>query len=190
MKENELKIKIFLYKIISLAIVLPCLANTEPSVNTNFNFSAGTYTYSYSKEVNGAPEVIFGILTDHKYLSRLNSNVVKSEILSETGEPIKRLLKIRQCIFFFCFNLHMVEKVIESKLSIKSFILKDESNFSAGVSSWKLTKTAENKTLVQLEANQTPDFWIPPFIGPAIIKSVLFQELDETFYNLQAIVSR
>ena len=65
----------------------------------------------------------------------------------------------------------------------------DESNFLSGLASWELVKISGNKTLVRLRASQTPAFWIPPFIGPTLIKSVLFKELEETFTNLEILAS-
>jgi hypothetical protein len=179
----------YVRKIILLITIFPCTVYSETPVNSTFVFSEGSYSYQYARELTGSPEKIFQILTDYNNFTQLNSNILESRILSAHKEPIKRLLKIRQCIFFFCFNLQMMEKVIESKFRIDSFIVKDNSNFSAGVASWELIEINENKTLVRLKAVQTPDFWIPPFIGPTIIKSVLFRELDETFTNLQILVS-
>jgi len=175
--------------IIFLAILIPFETYSDASVNTEFDYFEGTYTYQYSQQINGSIEQIFGVLTDYAKYTRLNSNVQESRIIGAPSQQIKRLLKIRQCIFFFCFNLQMVEEVVQSKFFIESSIVKDESNFLSGLSSWELVKISNNKTLVRLKASQTPAFWIPPFIGPPLIKSVLFRELEETFTNLEVLAS-
>jgi hypothetical protein len=179
----------YVQKLIFLTILIPCETYSDISLNTGFDYSEGTYTYAYSQQINGSREQIFGILTDYGKYTKLNSNVQESRIISAPGQQIKRLLKIRQCIFFFCFNLQMVEEVVQSKFFIESSIIKDESNFLSGLSSWELVKISNNKTLVRLKASQTPAFWIPPFIGPPLIKSVLFRELEETFTNLGILAS-
>lgn len=172
-----------------LAILISFETHSSSSVNTGFDYSDGTYTYEYSKQINGSSEKIFIILTDYEKYTKLNSNVQESRVISAPGQEIRRLLKIRQCIFFFCFNLQMVEKVVQSKFFIESSIIRDESNFLSGLASWELVKISGNKTLVRLKASQTPAFWIPPFIGPTLIKSVLFKELEETFANLEILAS-
>ena len=179
----------YVQKIIFLTILLPCAIQSDVVVNTEFDYSDGTYTYEYSRQINGSSEKIFIILTDYEKYTKLNSNVQESRVISAPGQQIRRLLKIRQCIFFFCFNLQMVEKVVQSKFFIESSIIRDESNFLSGLASWELVKISGNKTLVRLKASQTPAFWIPPFIGPALIKSVLFKELEETFTNLEVLAS-
>ena len=179
----------YVQKIIFLTILLPCATQSDVLVNTEFDYSDGTYTYEYSRQINGSSEKIFIILTDYEQYTKLNSNVQESRVISAPGQQIRRLLKIRQCIFFFCFNLQMVEKVVQSKFFIESSIIKDESNFLSGLASWELVKISGNKTLVRLRASQTPAFWIPPFIGPTLIKSVLFKELEETFTNLEILAS-
>ena len=179
----------YVQKIIFLTILLPCATQSDVLVNTEFDYSDGTYTYEYSRQINGSIEKIFIILTDYEKYTKLNSNVQESRVISAPGQQIRRLLKIRQCIFFFCFNLQMVEKVVQSKFFIESSIIRDESNFLSGLASWELVKISGNKTLVRLRASQTPAFWIPPFIGPTLIKSVLFKELEGTFTNLETLAS-
>ena len=179
----------YVQKIIFLTILLPCATQSDVLVNTEFDYSDGTYTYEYSRQINGSSEKIFIILTDYEKYTKLNSNVQESRVISAPGQQIRRLLKIRQCIFFFCFNLQMVEKVVQSKFFIESSIIRDESNFLSGLASWELVKISSNQTLVRLRASQTPAFWIPPFIGPTLIKSVLFKELEETFTNLEILAS-
>ena len=179
----------YVQKIIFLTILLPCATQSDVLVNTEFDYSDGTYTYEYSRQINGSSEKIFIILTDYENYTKLNSNVQESRVISAPGQQIRRLLKIRQCIFFFCFNLQMVEKVVQSKFFIESSIIRDESNFLSGLASWELVKISGNQTLVRLRASQTPAFWIPPFIGPTLIKSVLFKELEETFTNLEILAS-
>ena len=179
----------YVQKIIFLTILLPCATQSDVLVNTEFDYSDGTYTYEYSRQINGSSEKIFIILTDYEKYTKLNSNVQESRVISTPGQQIRRLLKIRQCIFFFCFNLQMVEKVVQSKFFIESSIIRDESNFLSGLASWELVKISGNQTLVRLRASQTPAFWIPPFIGPTLIKSVLFKELEETFTNLEILAS-
>ena len=179
----------YVQKIIFLTILLPCATQSDVLVNTEFDYSDGTYTYEYSRQINGSSEKIFIILTDYEKYTKLNSNVQESRVISAPGQQIRRLLKIRQCIFFFCFNLQMVEEVNQSKFFIESSIIRDESNFLSGLASWELVKINDHKTLVLLKASQTPAFWIPPFIGPTLIKSVLFKELEETFTNLEILAS-
>ncbi len=179
----------YVQKIIFLTILLPCATQSDVRVNTEFDYSDGTYTYEYSRQINSSSEKIFIILTDYEKYTKLNSNVQESRVISAPGQQIRRLLKIRQCIFFFCFNLQMVEKVVQSKFFIESSIIRDESNFLSGLASWELVKISGNRTLVRLRASQTPAFWIPPFIGPTLIKSVLFKELEETFTNLEILAS-
>tara|TARA_B100001142_G_scaffold116818_1_gene119019 strand:+ start:1113 stop:1664 length:552 start_codon:yes stop_codon:yes gene_type:complete len=179
----------YVQKIIFLTILLPCATQSDVLVNTEFDYSDGTYTYEYSRQINSSSEKIFIILTDYEKYTKLNSNVQESRVISAPGQQIRRLLKIRQCIFFFCFNLQMVEKVVQSKFFIESSIIRDESNFLSGLASWELVKISGNRTLVRLRASQTPAFWIPPFIGPTLIKSVLFKELEETFTNLEILAS-
>ena len=50
---------------------------------------------------------------------------------------------------------------------------------------WRLEPLDETTTRISVEANQTPDFWIPPVIGPLVFKRAFVREVRETGRNIE-----
>ena len=98
----------------------------------------------------------------------------------------KRKLLVEQCILVFCFDLHFIEKVEAiGRQEFLATIIPEESNFRRGTARWQLEPLGTQRTRLRVMAEQEPDFWIPPVIGPAIIKRVFRKEIEETTKNIE-----
>jgi hypothetical protein len=165
------------------------LANQQP-VLKRFEVIDGAYLYKYSQVLNARSHDIYAVLSEHNKISQLNPNVQASAVISRDGDTLKRLLRIKQCIFFFCFKMKLVEYIVETKNEIKSTILPKESDFSEGFSHWRMDSIGAKKTILTLSARQKPNFWIPPIIGAPIIRSVLKEQLGITFNSIRLIAQK
>ena len=68
-------------------------------------------------------------------------------------------------------------------------LIPDDNNFHFGWAQLHI-RTLENKTQVELNAELIPAFWIPPLIGPLIIKHKLRQEAWETLHNMETLLDK
>jgi len=103
---------------------------------------------------------------------------------------LTRFLRVERCILSFCFDLIFVEQIEQQPYQLTSTIVAQQSTFIDGVTEWSLEAVDAHRTRLSLEASQTPDFWIPPVIGPAVLKRVLFHDLDATCERIEALASR
>ena len=165
------------------------LANQQP-VLKRFEVIDGAYLYKYSQVINARSQDIYAVLSEHNKISQLNPNVQASAVISRDGDTLKRVLRIKQCIFFFCFKMKLVEHIVETRNEIKSTILPKESDFSGGFSHWRMDSIGPKKTILTLSARQKPNFWIPPIIGAPIIRSVLKEQLGITFNSIRLIAQK
>jgi ribosome-associated toxin RatA of RatAB toxin-antitoxin module len=156
----------------------------------DFKVINGAYMYEYSQVIPAHSEVIYSVLNNHEKINLLNPNVEVSTIISQSDDGLKRLLKINQCILFFCFKMRLVEHVVERENEIESTIIPDESDFSEGYTHWRIDSLGPNRTRITLTARQKPNFWIPPLIGEPIIKSVLTEQLRITFNSIRLIAQK
>ena len=88
---------------------------------------------------------------------------------------------------FVRFDLDFVERVHESADDIVTTIIPAESTFTDGVARWHIETVDPNHTRVSVSAEQTPRFWIPPVIGPMMLKRVFLAEVAETCANIERI---
>ena len=62
-------------------------------------------------------------------------------------------------------------------------------NFRRGDTLWRVTAIDEHRTLVSMQADQEPEFWIPPIIGPLLIKHSFVSEVHETVDKLERLAN-
>lgn len=134
----------------------------------------GRYTLTSDSLVAAPQEAVFEVLTDYDQFVRVSSAFEDSKVLDPEADGTPRVYtKLRGCVLFFCKTLERVEHLTyEAPGSIKTIVIAEESDFSYGVSTWELESVKEG-TLVRYQLIMEPDFWIPPLIGPALIKRKL-----------------
>lgn len=117
------------------------------------------------------------VLTDFENLSELNPNIKTVEILdSKDADQTRMRIQSQTCILFFCLNYQWVQEtqVLASNDIITHFDA-SLSDFRQGWVRYRLLAEG-NQTRLVTDADLVPSFWIPPFLGPALIKRSLYQE--------------
>ena len=160
-------------------------AETE---RADINFSGRSYQYTFVTRLDGSSAAIHAVVTDYANLRQINDDIVASRVLARypNGE-LKRQLKLRHCILLFCFDMDFVERVQEAPGHIITTIVPEESTFEDGIAAWQIEAIDATHTRVSVNARQTPRFWIPPVIGPLILKQVFLAEIAETCANIERL---
>jgi len=149
---------------------------------------SGSYFVEVDALVSAPEPAVRRLLTDYDHLSRVNPAIESSEILLErkTGDYQVRTVT-RACVWFYCKRIHQVQDVIESQDgSITAVVIPEQSDFKHGyarVNVWR----EPTGTRVLIRSEVEPDFWIPPIIGPWLIKRKLRSEALETVHNLERV---
>jgi hypothetical protein len=63
-------------------------------------------------------------------------------------------------------------------------LVPEASSFRSGQASWEVTNTGSGSRVIH-RATLEPDFWLPPWIGTAIVKATLRREIQASFENLE-----
>ena len=74
--------------------------------------------------------------------------------------------------------------------TITTTVIADESNFRRGYSKWRIDSVSDAVTRISVEAEQEPDFWIPPIIGPILFKRAFMKEVRETGIKIEREAKR
>ncbi len=127
------------------------------------------------------------MVTNYEHLYRINDDVLQSEIIEHyDANHLKRRMWLNHCVLVFCFDLVFVENVeMFDDGTITTTVIPAESNFRRGVAKWKVESLSAQSTRISVEAEQEPDFWIPPVIGPMIFKRAFMKEVRETASNIE-----
>lgn len=128
-----------------------------------------------SRVVVEAPiEAVYDVLADYDDFERVSS-IFKDSRFIELGDDGRGVAytKVGDCILFFCKTIERTETVeLEPPVRISTVVLPDKSDLRFGWSEWRLLADGE-RTRVIYDMEMEPDFWVPPIIGPYLIRKFL-----------------
>lgn len=174
---------------IAAAALMWATAHAGVTERAEFDYKRGILEYSFIALVEGSSNIVRAIITDYDRLHRLNEHIVESRVVERFDtHRLRRRLLMNYCILFYCVDLDFVEDIEETPATITMTVVSEAGNFEGGVASWRIEAVDETHTRVFMNAKQTPRFWIPPLIGPALLKRVFVKEVHKTRINLERIV--
>lgn len=140
--------------------------------------------------IDAPGEGVFEILTDYEGFPRLSSVFREGRVVEpiEDGRGVV-YLHMKGCVLFFCREVEIVEFLeVEPYRRIVAIVDPERSDLHYGRASWSLTPE-DGGTLVTYELDMRLQFWIPPVIGPLIIKAALRYRGIRAARRLEALAS-
>lgn len=135
-------------------------------------------------------QAIFDVLVDYEdgAFGRISSVYKESDYLEPApdGTPIV-YTRMEGCMWFFCRSLTRVERLeTDEPHLIRTTALPERSDFEFAESEWVLTPV-EGGTEVTYRLVIDPDFFLPPLIGPAILKKELREGGERALYRIERL---
>jgi hypothetical protein len=97
------------------------------------------------------------------------------------------LTRARACVIGFCKDVRQVQRVQQLGFGeLLAEIQPTGSDFRYGRAHWRLIPSAD-ATELRFEAELEPKFWVPPLLGPWLIKRALEQEARASAVNLERL---
>jgi hypothetical protein len=139
--------------------------------------------------VNATVASVQAIVTDYDGLHRLSSSIIESRRLPPSAtDAERRRVVYRACFLIYCFTAIMVEAVrYPSPGQMVSIVEPEGSDFRAGTSEWEFSQVGEAQTRVRFHSQLEPSFWVPPVVGPWIIKRKMLTAARETGVRIEQL---
>ncbi len=157
------------------AAVLACVELFAATIRTiEIEHDEGVYRLVSTAYLEAPREAIFEVLTDYERFGRISSTYKDYGFMEPAadGTPIIHTT-MQGCVLFFCVTMRRVERMeVDQPSSIRTHTLPEQSNFSLGISEWTLEPEGGG-TAMTYRLTVEPDFWIPPLIGPWVLKQRL-----------------
>ncbi|MGC1954408.1 MAG: SRPBCC family protein [Gammaproteobacteria bacterium] len=139
--------------------------------------------------IDASLSAVWKVLTDYHDLGRLHYSVKESTYLGRTPEGADRVrIRMHPCVLFFCVD---VTQIVEFHAVAERRLVADfdrrASHFEFGRLQWRLAHTPSAGTDLVFDAELVPAFWIPPLLGPWILKSALRKTATEIIMNLNRL---
>jgi hypothetical protein len=183
--EDQVMLKTLLAVVMGLVSLT---AHTSQLVRLDVDQKANSYAVYVVMELDAPAEKVRAILTDYAHLDRLNASIKTSEIIDARDDGTVRVLtRFENCIVLFCMTVQRVEDVTEDDQGrILVALVPDASSFRSGQALWEVTSTGTGSRVIH-RATLEPDFWLPPWIGTAILKATMRREIRASFENLECL---
>jgi len=131
---------------------------------------------------------LFEVLTDWDLSTQFSSVVVESrnKEADESGRP-GFFARNRACVAFFC-KTFVREGVVEAQPydAIKAIADPESSDFHVSVEEWQFTPDGDSTT-ISYQLKMRPKFWVPPLIGPYLIKRKLEKDGGDALARIESI---
>ena len=155
----------------------------------------GIYRVRFAVRVHAQVDAVRALMTDYARLSRLSPVVTGAEIVQRYGDGTQRLrLNLRACVWILCKDLRKLQDVTAHAAGeIVTVAIPAESDFSRAVERWRIVADPSHggaaRTRIEYESELTPSFFVPPFIGPTLIKHALRRELTHSIQALERLAA-
>lgn len=152
---------------------------------------ADVYKVAVDAHVDAPPAQVYAVvLADFTHLVEISPDIFTSQLVKQVNaRTMVVYTETRGCVAIFCRTLRQMQRVTElSSTDIVAVTLPQGSNVKQGTSSWHLTAEGHG-THLQWKATVEPAFWLPPFIGPALVRRVLQMQSEEFINGIERNVT-
>lgn len=171
--------------------LLPDLSLGADINTVEINREKGRYHLHTNTTVYAKADNIRRIIMDYENLTSIIPNLKESKLMdkSENGRTTVSMLT-EMCVFFLCYKIRHVQTFHAMKNGILfSRIIPEKSDFKSGWMRWEIKEIDSNKmtpvTQIILDIEVTPDFFIPPLIGPYQFKRKMLGVTRATINKLE-----
>ncbi|MBI5612395.1 MAG: SRPBCC family protein [Gammaproteobacteria bacterium] len=166
--------------------MLPVTAQALTLVKSDIEYAQNHYLVEFEVVIDAPFEAVRARMTDYAHLDQLSPLVTQSRVLETFADNRQRLeLIMRACVLFFCKTVKRVTDVtLENNGNIVTHALPELSDFFQADERWRITPE-QARTRIQYRAELVPRFFVPPLIGPAILKYKLHSELETLAERLE-----
>lgn len=154
----------------------------------------GRFDVAMHIAIDASPPAVFRALQDYSAMMRYNPDL-RSVRVEETGVPgrIRLFTAIHTCVLVFCKTMHQ-EQLMTAIPAADGGVLEAEllprgSDFKAGSGRWtvRTCPDAPSMTCVDAQIELVPAFWVPPVIGPWVVRRKMAEEARRTSVGLELV---
>ncbi|MEE3197251.1 MAG: SRPBCC family protein [Pseudomonadota bacterium] len=168
-----------IFRLVFFVFGVSCLSGVGSAAvihDLKIEYHSGRYELVSHTYVDAPREAIFHVLTDYDHFNRISRIYEESGFMepASDGTPVV-YTRMRGCVLFFCKNITRVERLETREPGfIHTVTLPEQSDFRYSVSEWILEPEGNGTNLIY-RAVLEPDFWLPPIIGPWVLKKRLLE---------------
>lgn len=147
----------------------------------------GEYFVEIDAVLDARPVDVYRVLTDYGRWAEIVDVIKESEVEETAGPAVARVRTVSEgCVLWFCKRVEQVQWMRTApQWRISAEVLPERSDLQSG---WARTRLVEHsgRTLFHYEMALVPDFWVPPVVGPFVIRRKLREQVVQTAEAVEA----
>jgi ribosome-associated toxin RatA of RatAB toxin-antitoxin module len=159
------------FLLLSLTAGMNCVAQTAPAFSADairVSVNGAAYVVDVEFHVPMLPELVFEVFTDYDHMTDYSPNLRVSKVLSGEGNVLKVQQKTTVHIAFMSTDFETVREVhLDPPHQIKSHGISGDFK---SLDNWATFMAEGSGTHVRYHAETVPNFMLPGFVGPALLK--------------------
>jgi hypothetical protein len=154
----------------------PALAGAAEILSFDLEREAQRYRVVSETYIDAPVAAVYGVLIDYERYDRISSVFKEARYLERNPDGSGLVYtKARGCIAFFCQTVERVEQLdVVPQTQIVATVIPERSDTRYSRARWLLAPRGPG-TLLRYELEMEPDFWVPPLIGPPLVRRALRQ---------------
>jgi len=155
-------------------LVATLAAGAAELTDVDVEYDQDRYRLTSKTYFEAPPSALYRVLTDYDLFTRFSSAFAEARNLEpdEQGRP-RFYTRMDGCILMFCVSFDRYGHLeLSPEHDIVAIVDPETSDFKYSRERWQLIPDDEG-TLLLYEFEMEPDFWVPPVIGPFVIKRAL-----------------
>jgi len=157
--------------LLSLFAVAAPTAQAAEMLAIEVDYDKGIYTMNSQVWFDATVEQVYGVFRNWDNSTKFSSAITESRNVEPDSEGRPQFyVRNKGCVLFFCTSFERRGYVqAEPNEVILAFVDPETSDFHLSNESWRFEKR-DGGTVVTYDLEMTPKFWVPPGIGPYLIK--------------------
>ncbi len=182
------------------ALALMCLmpqAHAARVVSVRVRRSGAHFLLRMRITLDAAPAAVFQALEDYAALPRYEPDVrsLRTEPMRER-DRVRLFMTLHACVLFFCKTMRQ-EQIMTATATgnggvVRSELVPQGSDFRQGHGLWRVAPCASGDpaSCLSVRIEVVPSFWVPPVIGPWLIREKLREQAHRASIGLEQLARR
>ena len=131
---------------------------------------------------------LYAVLVDYEKFRHFTSAIVESRNVEpdEQGRP-RYFTRMEGCVLMWCRSFVRAGHLeLQPEKEIIAIANPEESDFKSSRERWQLVPDGDGTILIY-EFQMVPDFWVPPILGPFMIKRALRAGGEKAINRIEAL---
>ncbi|MEM1264314.1 MAG: SRPBCC family protein [Pseudomonadota bacterium] len=145
------------------------------------------YVIESTSRYDASSAALAHVLLDYDNFTQVSSVFKEARYLEPTDDGVRRgYTRVEGCVLFFCQSIERIDQINVADGPLITAVAEPEpDDFRYSHGSWRF-EPEDDAVVIHYRLEMEPGFWIPPLIGPYILKRRLIDGAVDAMQRVEA----